>query len=370
MATCLNTRGRHWCLTLFYSSEWDTAEKLIESFVKNAKIINYIFQLEQCPTTSKKHWQIYIETSQVRFRTLKPSLMKGCHIELARNKQAARLYSMKSSTKLEGPWHNICESDFQELTKKVQGSGKSISEIYQEICQGKITKVEDVAAQNVGVFLRHERSLNSLISSRTKERHHKTVVIYLYGATGVGKSRLSRSVSLKLSDGAEAYYKSDGKWWDMYQNEKCVIWDDFRGKSYLFSETLKLLDRYPYKVETKGSMMKFNSEFVFITSNVSPYSVYSVISKDAFIRRLDFVVNLESFDGTNIKATVKDNETFNCNLEDFIEMLSNMNNDYKMRCQKCRREPSILQKIDNRTFRSNEARYLSQSVLGGRRRIR
>ena len=34
-------------------------------------------------------------------------------------------------------------------------------------------------------------------------------------------------------------------------NEKVVVWDDFRGKSYMFSETLKLLDRYPYKIEIK-----------------------------------------------------------------------------------------------------------------------
>ena len=103
----------------------------------------------------------------------------------------------------------------------------------------------------------------------------------------------------------EAYYKSDGKWWDMYQNEQCVIWDDFRGKSYMFSETLKLLDRYPYKIERKGGMMKFTSEFIFITSNVSPSAVYSVISKDAFIRRLDFVIKLDSFDGTEIKGSHK-----------------------------------------------------------------
>ena len=140
-----------------------------------------------------------------------------------------------------------------------------------------------------------------MIASQTKERTTKTVVVYIYGATGVGKSRLSRSAAKKISEG-EPYYKSDGKWWDMYHNEECVIWDDFRGKSYLFSETLKLLDRYPYKIEKKGGMMKFTSEFIFITNNVSPLSVYSVSSKDAFIRRLDFIIKLESFDGTDIKG--------------------------------------------------------------------
>ena len=54
------------------------------------------------------------------------------------------------------------------------------------------------------------------------------MVVYLYGATGVGKSRLSQSAAKQL-DKAQPYYKSDGKWWDMYMNEKVVVWDDFRG---------------------------------------------------------------------------------------------------------------------------------------------
>ena len=154
-------------------------EKLIELFTKSGKILNYIFQLECCPTTSKQHWQIYIETSKLRFRTLKALLPKSAHIELARNKQAARMYSMKSSTRISGPWHNLCESDFQELSKMNQ-TGASIQEIYKKICEGEVKNVEEVALQSVGVFLRHERSLTSLISSRQKERAWKTVVVYLY----------------------------------------------------------------------------------------------------------------------------------------------------------------------------------------------
>ena len=114
----------------------------------------------------------------------------------------------------------------------------------------------------------------------------------------------------------------------MYQNEQCVIWDDFRGKSYLFSETLKLLDRYPYKIEKKGGMMKFTSEYIFITSNVSPLSVYSVLSKDAFIRRIDFCIKLDSFDGAEIKGTDKDDKNFDCNIDDFVTLLTDCRNDY------------------------------------------
>ena len=269
-----------------------------------------------------------MRTSKIRFRTLKGLLPQSCHIENARNKTASMLYCMKSSTRVEGPWRNLCASDYLELEKKEKSSGKSLAEIYQEILSKKITSTEDVAHQSVGIYLRHERSLGNLIAAQTKERTTKTVVVYVYGATGVGKSRLSRLAARKISD-KEAYYKSDGKWWDMYQNEQCVIWDDFRGKSYLFSETLKLLDRYPYKIEKKGGMIKFTSEYIFITSNVSPLSVYSVLSKEAFLRRIDFCIKLDSFDGTEIKGTDKDNENFGCNIDDFVTLLTDCRNYYK-----------------------------------------
>ena len=185
MGPCLNQQGRHWCLTLFVCTEWEKQENLIELFTKSGKILTYIFQLECCQTTSRKHWQIYLETSKIRFRTLKTILPRGCHIEAARNKQAARMYSMKTSTRISGPWHNLCDSDFKELEKKA-GAGASIQEIYHKICEGEITNVTEVAHQSVSVFLRHERPLTSLISSRQKERSFKTVVIYPYGAGRVG----------------------------------------------------------------------------------------------------------------------------------------------------------------------------------------
>ena len=74
--------------------------------------------------------------------------------------------------------------------------------------------------------------------------------------------------------------------------------------------------------------MKFTSEYIFITSNVSPLSVYSVLSKDAFIRRIDFCIKLDSFDGTEIKGTDKDDENFDCNIDDFVTLLTDCRNDY------------------------------------------
>ena len=96
-------------------------------------------------------------------------------------------------------------------------------------------------------------------------KSYKTVVIYLHGHPGVGKLRLSKLTATAIMNGKQPYYKNDGKWWDLYQYEDCVVWDDFRGKSYMFSEMVKLMDMNPYKVECKGGTHKFNSKVLFIT---------------------------------------------------------------------------------------------------------
>ena len=42
------------------------------------------------------------------------------------------------------------------------------------------------------------------------------------------------------------------KWWDGYEGEKEVLIDEFWKDFYKYHELLRLLDRYPCKVEKKG----------------------------------------------------------------------------------------------------------------------
>ena len=88
------------------------------------------------------------------------------------------------------------------------------------------------------------------------------------------------------------YYKSIGKWWDFYNQETVVVWDDFRGCSYQASELFKLCDRYPYKVERKGNMCEFNSELIIFTSNVEPEDLYEGNKGEPFMRRIEYLAKV------------------------------------------------------------------------------
>lgn len=89
------------------------------------------------------------------------------------------------------------------------------------------------------------------------------------------------------------YYKPHGKWWQRYDGEHTVIMDDFYGW-VPYDEMLRIMDRYPHKVETKGGYKEFLSKQLIITSNLHPCEWYNTKwynhrKQEAFERRIDLM---------------------------------------------------------------------------------
>ena len=100
-----------------------------------------------------------------------------------------------------------------------------------------------------------------------------------------GKSR--RALEEATAWGESIYYKPRGLWWDGYEQQICVIIDDFYGW-IKYDEILKICDRYPYKVQVKGAFQEFTSKYIWITSNCDTDDWYrfSGYSNAALERRI------------------------------------------------------------------------------------
>jgi len=61
-----------------------------------------------------------------------------------------------------------------------------------------------------------------------------------------------REIKKKASEFNDIYWKDDTKWWDGYDKHESIVIDDFRASNIEFNHLLKLLDRYPMRIETKG----------------------------------------------------------------------------------------------------------------------
>lgn len=110
-----------------------------------------------------------------------------------------------------------------------------------------------------------------------------------WGPTGTGKSRRAWAEA-----GMDAYCKDPrSKFWCGYQAEQHVIIDEFRGGIDI-AHLLRWLDRYPVRVEIKGSSMPLAAVKFWITSNIHPddwYKETDYQTMDALKRRLE-IINL------------------------------------------------------------------------------
>jgi len=98
---------------------------------------------------------------------------------------------------------------------------------------------------------------------KAKPRDFKTKVYWLYGQSGVGKSRFAWEVA------PTAYAKDPStEWWDGYALQRVVIIDDYRANAKLnFSYLLRLFDRYPMMIQMKGGSFHFSSRVIFLTTH-------------------------------------------------------------------------------------------------------
>ena len=87
---------------------------------------------------------------------------------------------------------------------------------------------------------------------------------FFHVKTGSGKTRTAFEEFPKI------YTPLSYKWWEGYEGQTEVLIDDFRKDCCKFHELLKLLDRYPFKVEAKGSHHQLMATTIIITAPYPP----------------------------------------------------------------------------------------------------
>lgn len=126
----------------------------------------------------------------------------------------------------------------------------------------------DIWDAHFGSMVRYHRSIKEYKRIKTPVRQHITRIIIIIGPSGCGKSRLARSMV------PDAYWKPNNKWWDDYDGQSDVVWDEFTGQ-YPFRDLLRILDSTPLAVESKGSTVQFVADTVIFTSNFHPKDWYN-----------------------------------------------------------------------------------------------
>lgn len=186
--------------------------------------------------------------------------------------------------------------------KSQQGKRNDLVEIKAKLDAG--IDEQSLAEEHFGAWVRYNRSFREYKRLKTTPRDFKTEVEVVVGPTGTGKSTYAQSHE-------NVYFKQNSQWWDGYDGHTVVVLDDFYGW-LKYDDMLRIMDRYPLLVQTKGGQQQFLARKLVITSNALPTSWYSKIFSDsknsfpAFARRVDRWI----FMGTQLSIATKVYEDF------------------------------------------------------------
>ncbi len=115
-------------------------------------------------------------------------------------------------------------------------------------------------------------------------RKAKPMIYWYWGDTGTGKTKMAYE---RYPDAF--FVPINAKWWCGYDRHAAVIWDDWRAGQVPLYQMLRILDRYPCTVETKGGKRQLVFEVLIITTTMHPKDAYNVEDGNIqqLLRRID-----------------------------------------------------------------------------------
>ena len=227
--------------------------------------MSFLVYQEEIGESGTYHFQGYCEFSQqIPFPQAKELLGgPGVHIEPRRGTQEQAIaYSEKEDTRVDGPYrHGI---------PRVQGKRVDLEHFKNEVFDGK--RKRDLIHDHVEIIAKYPRFYDTLTMMNRPQRTTDLVVTLLYGQTGLGKTRSVMERFGASDDFYVAPLNNGTMWYDTYDGHKRVLLDDFSGAASHISlcSLLRLLDRYPVLVPTKGSHTWWLPDEVFVTTNILP----------------------------------------------------------------------------------------------------
>jgi len=193
------------------------------------------------------------------------------------------VYCTKAESRIPGtePFeHGVLESK--------QGKRTDLQPVVESLLAKR--PIQEIVAEHGVEFVKYSSGILRMVGILSEPRTWKTEVFWFHGPTGTCKSRRAYELA------PNAYWKAGGtKWWDGYEGQEDVIIDDYRRDLCPFHELLRLLDRYPMRVEFKGGSCYFRAKRVFITTPRCPRTTWEGRTEEDLAQLLRRIEHIENF---------------------------------------------------------------------------
>lgn len=261
------------------------------------------------------HLQVMVIMNDKKSRRFMRRLCVGCDVDFMHaesTKEALKVYVTKELTR--DPVLSADGPVLRGVWPPGQGSHSAVVDEVQLLIRDGGTEL-DVADAHPAFWFRYYKACTKYRFLTQCDRSGHTHCTVYWGPAGSGKTRAASSFGRSICTGSGGDYapvvvadnglaggeppvepprlaqfwlaRPDGNlWWDGYANQPVVVIDEFYG--WIKRDVCqRMIDRSPWQVPVKGDFIKFNSDFVVFTSNLSPFDWWKNIGiGDAMKRRL------------------------------------------------------------------------------------
>lgn len=278
-ATDEDGKLRNCCFT------WNNPDDLarIEAKLRAWRGVAYMVYGLEKSKQGTPHLQGYCEFNNQKQWSSVKKMLEGAHFEARRGTAiGAAQYCKKGEQShesymfegVDSPDYgvNAVVTEWGELSQ--QGQRNDLTPAVEMIKEGRPMK--EVAMEHPEQFVRFHKGLIALKNILIPPRCTQPEIRVFWGSKGAGKSYAARQW-LGWENDADAPWVWNPQckhWFDGYEGEKKVIFEEFRGQ-LPFGFVLVLTDRYSCKIEYKGGMCQFAATQICFTSPIHPRSWYS-----------------------------------------------------------------------------------------------
>lgn len=260
------------------SSELENIIKYFEHFAA----FQYI--LVTSHAKPKFHYHMYVQLNEARM--INSKYLNGAHVEKCYGSAEQNIKYLKGEDEKHMKLNIKCEVVYENGLMKNRG-GRRITDI-------KNMTYEELDEQDINL-LNAIWKIKGPKKTKIDDWHKEIKVYYIFGPSGIGKSKLANDILKRDGYDEFAEVKAQNNFWlgvGGIEMTGAAIYDDFRDNQLPASEFINFIDYNIHNLNYKGgsTLNKFNE--IIITSVQSPNLIYqSVIGepREQWIRRLNII---------------------------------------------------------------------------------
>jgi hypothetical protein len=269
------TQSRNICIT------WNNPPLDYERQIREWATCSYFVLGEEKGQSGTPHIQGYLEFEKPqRFTTLHKRI-KSIHIE-------ARKGTAKQAS-------DYCKKDgkfVEHGTISQQGKRSDLDNVRDLLSNPLTANMRTITL--TATSCQSVKFAELYLKYHEAKRDFKPFIVWYYGPAGSGKS--ARAIAYGKRAGDVHIQTVTNKWWDGYDGHTTVLIDDIRESFCKYETILTLLDRYEFRVETKGGTRQLKPRYIFITSPENPAAIWTTKEEMyQLVRRIDVIAHVKSF---------------------------------------------------------------------------